>query len=231
MALYFEKRFGLPQRVGTVDGSHIPILAPPDFHEEYYNIKGFHSVILQGVVDGRGQFWSVTAGQGRSLHDAHVLRLSQMWDQASSGVFSQAGTKDIGGANVGFYILGELAYPLQSWLLKPFHDDGRLTVEQQLYNRKTSKARGVVENAFVRLKGRWRCLLKRNYCDLDLTKSMILACCVLHNLCESHGEGYNSEWDTHIIEQVCAPNVAADIQMPEEEGRDARIGLMHYLTG
>lgn len=203
MALYFENWFGLPQCVGAVDGSHIPILAPPDFHEDYYNIKGFHSVILQGVVDGRGQFWSVNAGQGGSLHEARVLRLSPLWDQASRGVFSQLGSKDIGGADVGFYIMGDLAYPLQSWLLKPFHDDGRLTVEQQLYNRRTSKARGVVENAFVRLKGRWRCLLKRNDCDLDLTKSMIMACCVLHDLCESHGEGYNSEWDTRNRAGVC----------------------------
>ncbi|CAH2318916.1 Hypothetical predicted protein [Pelobates cultripes] len=61
-------------------------------------------------------------------------------------------------------------------------DNGRLTPEQQTYNKKTSRAWVVVENAFGRLKGRWRCLMKRNDSDIALVKSMVLTCCALHNL-------------------------------------------------
>ena len=74
MAAYIEQKWGLPQCVGSIDGSHIPIIAPQECHVDYFNRKGWHSIILQGVVDGKGLFWSVCAGMPGSMHDARVLR-------------------------------------------------------------------------------------------------------------------------------------------------------------
>ncbi|KAL0985639.1 hypothetical protein UPYG_G00159810 [Umbra pygmaea] len=229
IAVYTENRWGLPQCIGAIDVSHIPITAPQQYQCDYFNHKGWHSIILQGVVDGKGLFWNVFAGLPGSLLDTQVLRESTLWELASRGNHFPAYTRNIDGVNVGYYILGDSAYPLQNWLIKPFSDTGRLTTEQQIYNRKISRARVVVEKAFVRLKGRWRCLLKRNDCDAELVKSMVRTCCALHNLCESHGEAYDSEWD---------PAVAADHNLEplaqgegvEEEGRDVREALMRYLN-
>ncbi|XP_042629302.1 protein ANTAGONIST OF LIKE HETEROCHROMATIN PROTEIN 1-like [Cyprinus carpio] len=78
MAAYIENRWGLPQCIGAIDGSHIPIIAPQDYHCDYFNRKGWHSIILQGVVDGKGLFWNVFTGLPGSLHDARVLRLSTL---------------------------------------------------------------------------------------------------------------------------------------------------------
>uniref|UniRef100_A0A8C2HKI6 DDE Tnp4 domain-containing protein n=1 Tax=Cyprinus carpio TaxID=7962 RepID=A0A8C2HKI6_CYPCA len=224
MAAYIENRWGLPQCIGAIDGSHIPIIAPQDYHCDYFNRKGWHSIILQGVVDGKGLFWNVFTGLPGSLHDARVLRLSTLWEVASRGNHIPASTKNIAGVNVGYYILGDSAYPLQNWLLKPFIDTGRLTAEQRFYNMKISRARVVVENAFGRLKGRWRCLMKRNDCAVHLVKSMVLTCCALHNLCESHGEAYESAWDP----PSAAEPVLGLAQPVEEEGRDVREALMRY---
>ena len=35
----------------VIDGSHIPIRAPADCPNNYYNRKGLHSTLMQGVVD------------------------------------------------------------------------------------------------------------------------------------------------------------------------------------
>ncbi|XP_033985671.1 protein ANTAGONIST OF LIKE HETEROCHROMATIN PROTEIN 1-like [Trematomus bernacchii] len=226
MAAYTENRWGLPQCVGAIDGSHIPILAPQEYHCDYFNRKGWHSIILQGVVDGKGHFWNVFAGMPGSMHDARVLRLSTLWELASRGNYFPACTRNIGGVNAGYYILGDNAYPLQNWLIKPFADTGRLTEEHVTYNKKICRVRVVVENAFGRLKGRWRCLMKRNDCDVKLVKSMVLTCCALHNLCESHGETYDDGWDAPAAAE---PGVAV-AQGAEEEGRDIREGLMRYLN-
>uniref|UniRef100_A0A8C9WQ70 DDE Tnp4 domain-containing protein n=1 Tax=Sander lucioperca TaxID=283035 RepID=A0A8C9WQ70_SANLU len=186
MAAYTESRWGNPA-----------------YHCDYFNRKGWHSIIPQGVVDGKGLFWNVFAGLPGSLHDARVLRLSTLWELASRGNYFPASTRNIGGVNAGYYILGDFAYPLQNWLLKPFHDTGRLKAENLIYSKKNLQ----------------------EMTDVELVKSMVLTFCALHNLCETHGEAYDNDWDA----SVAAEPVVALSQVAEEEGRDVREGLMHFF--
>ena len=62
------------------------------------------------------------------------------------------------------------------------------------FNYRLSSARMVVENAFGRLKGRWRCLLKWYDGNLEYLIPVVATCCTLHNICESHGEEFNRDW-------------------------------------
>ena len=50
----FQEISCFPQVVGAIDRSHIPIIAPQNYSNDYYNRKQFHSVVLQGVADARG---------------------------------------------------------------------------------------------------------------------------------------------------------------------------------
>uniref|UniRef100_A0A8C5A4H2 DDE Tnp4 domain-containing protein n=1 Tax=Gadus morhua TaxID=8049 RepID=A0A8C5A4H2_GADMO len=204
MAAYIEQKWGLPQCVGSIDGSHIPIIAPQECDVDYFNRKGWHSIILQGVVDGKGQFWSVCAGMPGCMHDARVLRTSTMWELVERGRLFPACARNITGVNVGHYIRGDSAYP----------------AEQLLYNKRVCRARVVLENAFGRLKGRWRCLLKRNDSSIELAKTMIVACYALDNLCEKHAEDYQTELD--IPAALAAEPMVPLAQGAEEEGREVR---------
>lgn len=47
----FEKKTGFPMCVGALDGTHIPVIAPVNYPTDYYNRKGWYSVVLQGLVD------------------------------------------------------------------------------------------------------------------------------------------------------------------------------------
>ena len=94
-------------------------------------------------------------------------------------------------------ILGDSAYPLLKWLIKPFSDNGQLSSPTKEFNYRLSRARIVIENAFGRLKGRWRCLLKRNDINLQNLPNVVAACATLHNMCEIYKEQFNDEWSTN----------------------------------
>ncbi len=91
---------------------------------------------------------------------------------------------------VPLVILGDSAYPLLPWLMKPYPEGRGITTQQTAFNHRLSQARMTVERAFGRLKGRWRCLLKRCDCDVILISDIILSCCILHNFCEGHNEEF-----------------------------------------
>ncbi|XP_041955269.1 protein ANTAGONIST OF LIKE HETEROCHROMATIN PROTEIN 1 isoform X2 [Alosa sapidissima] len=228
MATFFNNRWRMPQCVGAIDGSHIPIIAPEEYPRDYFNRKGWHSIILQGVVDGKGLFWDVCVGYAGSVHDARVLRQSHLWGQLSDGELLGQNKKIISGINVGHYLIGDPAYPLQNWLMKSFSDTGRLSPEQRTYNYRLSSARSAVEMAFGRLKGRWRCLLKRNDCKLELSKKMTLTCCVLHNICEEHGDRYIEDCRDRQLD-IQPPNQVLPEHV-EQEGADIRAALMNYFS-
>ena len=58
-------------------------------------------------------------------------------------------------------IVGDSAYALSDWLMKPYTDNGNLMREQVNFNKILSMTRVVVENAYGRLKGRFRSIAKR----------------------------------------------------------------------
>ena len=52
----------------------------------------------------------------------------------------------------------------------------------------------VVKNAFGRLKGRWRRLLKTNDAATEDIPTIITTCCVLHNIREVYEEHFDETW-------------------------------------
>ena len=50
----FKGKWGVPQCFGAIDGSHVPISPPSNLHTDYYNRKGWYSMLIQGLVDASG---------------------------------------------------------------------------------------------------------------------------------------------------------------------------------
>ena len=152
---------GLSSTVGAIDGTHIPILWPKESGSDYYNRKGYHSILMQAIVDFRDLFIDVNIGWPGKVHDARVFANSSCYIKGTNGTMFPNWPRTIGGVSVPLVILGDAAYPLLPWLMKPYMENASTTHQQRNYNYRHSRARMIVENAFGRLKGRWRCLLKR----------------------------------------------------------------------
>jgi len=75
----FCKDHGFPQCVGAIDGTHIPIVSTDQCSADYYNRKGWHSIILQGTVDNKGLFIDIYVGWPGRVHDARVFVNSTLY--------------------------------------------------------------------------------------------------------------------------------------------------------
>ena len=118
-----------------------------------------------------------------SVHNARIFSNSDLYAKGESGELMPNRRKHINNVDVPVTILGDAAYPMLTWIIKPYPGTGTLSRKQCHFNYRLSQARKVVECAFGRLKGRWRCLLKRNDCELNIVSTIVNACCILHNLC------------------------------------------------
>ena len=163
---------------GAVDGTHIPIVSPKECPADYYNRKGWHSIILQSTVDHAGRFMDVYVGWTGRVHDARVFSNSTLYHKGQSNSLFPSVRESIGGRNVPLVVLGDPAYPLLTWLMKAFPNNGQLSQQQKHFNYSLSRARVVVEHCYGRLKGRWRCLLKRLDVDVNDASKVVAARCV-----------------------------------------------------
>lgn len=171
-SIQFEKQQGFKGIIGCIDGSHFKILRPEKDEEVYVNRKGYHSVIMQGIVDHRKLFIDVYCGESGSLHDARVLRRSTIFRNAENPNFFG-----------NYYLIGDSAYPYLEWLVVPFKDNGLLTEEHKQFNFKLSSTRMAVEHAFGLLKRRFRRLGHFENLNIDIIVKCIMSSCILHNIC------------------------------------------------
>lgn len=223
----FKHKWGFPQCAGVVDGTHIPIVSPQEYPADYFNRKGWHSILMQGTVNHLGHFVDVYIGWPGRVHDARVFTNSTLYRKGQEGALLPQWVEHLEGRDVPLVILGDPAYPLLSWLMKAFPDNGRLTSQQKLFNYRLSRARVVVEHAYGRLKGRWRCLLKRIDIDVQNVPELIAACCTLHNICEVHGDSFDEDWLEGV--EVTRGAEANDGTIQSESGDSIRRALMSYF--
>ena len=230
----FLRKFGLPQCGGAIDGSHIPIAPPTQNHTDYYNRKGWYSMIIQAVVDHNNLFRDINVGWPGSVHDARVFVNSSIYRKAINGDIFTGCQRRILGQNVPVFLVGDSAYPMHTWLMKPFAQSAPLSNEQKTFNYRLSHTRIVVENAFGRLKGRWRRLSKKNDMSITNIPNVIAACCILHNLCEIHGEAFCDSWMESIQsgdsqEEPAAPSHRGNVETLSA-AQAIRNNLVHYMN-
>ena len=131
------------------------------------------------------------------VHDARVFGISELhYKGETNDLFSQK-TKKLAcpgkEIEMPIVLLWDAACPLKTWLLKPYTNRANLTAAQRVFNYRLSRARMAIESTFGRLKGRWRCLQKRQDVSVDFASIVVVACAIMHDLCEKRHERYMDE--------------------------------------
>lgn len=198
-------------------------------HFLYFFLFFRYSIILLALVDHNYLFRYVNVGSPGRCHDAYVYRQSALAEMVSGPLF-QAPAVVMNGVAVPPLILCDQAFPLTSNLVKPFKDvpDGS---RRRCFNYNLSKSRRIVENAFGRLKARFRLVLKRMDANIGNVPFIIRACCVLHNICEHFGDSLPQQWlnESELESSLfIQPVHTSDVQVGS--GTDVREALVEYFA-
>lgn len=124
-------------------------------------------------------------------HDSRMRRNSWIYDAANLDEIIQAPLFQLTPLkSIKPYILGDPAYTLSNWLMKPYTHLTKVKVEKD-FNYQLSRARVTIERAFGLLKGHWRILQSALNFPPEKASEIFVVCCILHNILQNHGEEFN----------------------------------------
>lgn len=187
----FYNMWNLPNCIGALDGKHIEITCPPNTGSQFYNYKGTYSIVLLGLCDANYTFTAVDIGAYGSQSDGGTFASSLFGKSFLQGRLNMPADKPLNNSNTVFphYIVGDAAFPLKENLMRPY--PGRLLDEKkENFNKRLSRARRTIENAFGILTARWRILRSTLNMHPESADKVVKAAVVLHNFVKMHDSSY-----------------------------------------
>ena len=182
----FQTRWQFPHTLGALEGKHVAKKCPKNSGSRFYNYKGFYSIVIMALVDADYKFiWIEVGSNGRSS-DAQIFNDCDLSEAIINNTIGIPADDHLPGdeRQIPYYIVGDDAFSLKTWLMKPF-SQRCLTKEQRIFNYRISRARRIVENAFGMLANRFGCLLNTFRQTPENVSSIVKCCIILHNILRS----------------------------------------------
>jgi len=199
MATEFHTRWNLPNCIGVIDGKHIQIKAPNQ-GSEYYNYLGYQSIILLALVDANYCITYFDVGTNGRAGNASVFRESTLYRGLEKNELGVPGPRPLPSCNdpIPFFIVGDDAFPLKPYLLKPYPTKrmgDMASMEQErrterIFNYRLSRARRISENVFGILAARFGVFRGAIHLSPDNAVIITKACLALHNFCQRQRDKY-----------------------------------------
>ena len=129
-------------------------------------------------------------GASGSSSDAQIFNRSKLKRRIENRTLRLPPLEPLGpgGPDLHYFLLGDDAFALMLWLIKPY-SRRQLTREERIANYRISRWKRVVENSFGILVQRFRVLLTTMEQRPKVVRDIVLTCVVLHNMLRSHRGG------------------------------------------
>ncbi|XP_077240617.1 nuclease isoform X2 [Tasmannia lanceolata] len=191
----FETNYQIPNCCGAIDATHIIMTLPAvETSDDWCDQERNYSMFLQVVVDDEMRFLDIVTGWPGRMTISRLLKCSGFFKLCESGERLNGPVRGLSeGARVREFIVGNYTYPLLPWLITPYEGDD-LSPSMVGFNVKHMGARLLAERALSQLKGTWRILHKVMWRpDKHKLPSIILVCCLLHNIVIDSGDKLHSD--------------------------------------
>ncbi|XP_011690497.1 PREDICTED: putative nuclease HARBI1 [Wasmannia auropunctata] len=153
----FEELTNFIHCIGAIDGKHVTIQCPNNAGSTYYNYKNAHSVVLMAICDARYIFRFVDIGAYGRRSDGGIYGGSVMGKNFNANRMNVPKPAAVAGGRILPYCLvGDEAFPLKPYLLRPYPGKNGLSQEQDIFNYRLTRARRMIESTFGILASQWR---------------------------------------------------------------------------
>ncbi|CAF1929731.1 unnamed protein product, partial [Brassica napus] len=209
--------------IGAIDGTHVPVTIAGKDSEKYWNRKSDTSINVLAICNMDILFTYAYIGIPGSAHDAKVLALAM------------EGPHQFPTAPFGKYYLGDSGYPLRPGFLTPYRGeryhpsqyDGASPPSsyKEMFNKRHSSLRSVIERTFGVWKGKWRVLREKPRYNIHVQRRVVAATMALHNfirLSNLGDVGFDSDYPTGNV-----PTEDSDSDEDEEHNNTH----VHYMEG
>lgn len=213
IAQRFDLLWNLPNCLGALDGKHIRIEKLPNSGSLNFNYKSYHSIVLMACSDADGLFTYIETGFAGRNSDGGIYRASTIKH------FIEGGNLDIpaplrlpnddNNCEFPFYFVGDEAFPLTHYLLRPY-PQRVLDNTKRIFNYRLSRGRKTVECAFGMMTEKFQVLSTAIKChDHAKINNIVKSLCILHNYVRkregipycAHKENSNNTHDVTIQPQ------------------------------
>jgi len=178
----YWNKWNFPNCVGAIDGKYVKVKCPPNSGSDFFNYKGYFSVVLLAIADANYKFSVVDIGAKGSQSDSGIFSNSTFGHLLYSNQLDLPPEKPLPNttSTMPHAFLGHDAFPLLQNLLRPY--PGKFNKKpERIFNYRLSRARRVVENCFGIWAARFRIFHTTINADLDLADLIVKATTVLHN--------------------------------------------------
>ena len=164
--------------IGAMDGWLVRVVRPSWLIDgvrnptTFFSRKGFFALNVQCIVDDRKKVLWVSYSHKGGSHDSSCFRETDLYktlEKVRDELY-----------NLGYYILGDSAYAIESFVLPPYDAASPKSSEDD-FNFYHSSARITVECAFGEIDLRWGIFWKRLTCSLANATLIIEGAMRLHN--------------------------------------------------
>ena len=163
----WQSKYIFPAAIGALDCTHIAIKKPSIHGDEYVNRKGYASVNEQATCNAEEMFTSVDVTWPGSVHDSRIWKNSNVY-------------RIMKDSNAHPILLGDAGYGLSPFLMTPFKVPN--TPAQKAFNKVLTQERVIIERCFGQLKQWFPILQNKVHMGLKKIPTLIICCCVLHNI-------------------------------------------------
>ena len=207
--------------IGAVDGTHIPAILPEKQQAPFRYRGGGLSQNVLAIVDMYGNFIFTIVGWEGSAHDG------RLWADVKARGFNLP---------IGYYVLCDAGFPAERMVLTPYrrvryylkewgNSKQRPRTAAELFNRRHSSARSIIERTFGVVKERFRILTAMRPYSYRKQCMMVQACFVLHNFIRHHSsESPDDDFPVQIQEEE-------EWSHGNEEEADVDVDIRNFRDG